>query len=85
MKRGASNHLTPPCNCPLFPISVDCNASLPGREWKEWAQLGLLPVLRPQEHTQLIGSTADINPCTQCNLKYMVPITALSCSNIVLY
>ena len=28
-------------------------------EWQELAQLGLHPVLRPQEGTQLIGSTAE--------------------------
>ena len=35
-------------------------------EWQEWAQLGLHPICRPWEGTELIGSTADLNPCAQC-------------------
>ena len=37
-------------------------------EWQDWAQLGLHPVSRPPEGTQLIGSRAGMNPCAQCSM-----------------
>ena len=30
----------------------------------DWTKLGLLSILGPQEETQLIGSTEDMNPST---------------------
>ena len=35
-----------------------------------WTVLGLHLILGPQEVTQLIGSTSDMNPITQCGVMH---------------
>ena len=77
-KRQNINHKQ--CNCIYYHLLINCGSLWHYRLKRRgliiynfeikltanWTVLGLHLILGPQEVTQLIGSTADTNPSTQC-------------------